>query len=165
MLFLFCVLTPSCSEKTASGFNASAKEEKPEVTAPRIATFIFSEKKGADTLVLLDLITAEGYLRTPLSSREPEVPPDAFRLSFLSARGDTIAQSVNRSAINERLEFPQPDGSINAVEVELEEGVFVVRTRLSQIRVILIERTFGNGPPVSIQRILVNESGQLPTHD
>jgi len=122
---------------------------------PKITTFIFAERSGSDTLILLNQVRAEGYLRTPLAVREPTVPIDSYRLSFLSVNGDTIAQAVNPSAINEHLESPQPDGSIRSVEVELKEGVFVVRSRSNQIAAILVERSYKDGQPVFLQRISI----------
>ncbi len=120
-----------------------------------VSSFIFAERAGADTLVLLDVIKAEGFLKESLARRVPRVPPDNFRLSFLNVVGDTIAQTVHASVLNERLESPQPDGSIHSVEVELEEGVFVVRTTTNQIHSILVERSNQQGRLKNLQRVFL----------
>ena len=146
-LLLGCIRKATSNTEAASPYAARAEVK------PMINTFIFAERTGSDTLILLNAIQSEGYLKANLSKREAIVPPNNYRLSFISPAGDTIAQSINPSARKERLESPQPDGSINSVDVEHEEGVFVVRCRHPDLVAIAIERTFEKGAPQYVQYI------------
>lgn len=141
------------SKEGASAKDASDRSDV--VAPPAIITYILEEEQGIDSLSLKQVVVGQGYLKTELDFRVGKALPNQFRISLLSSQGDTLAQVLAASALNERLESSLEDGTIRSVEVNHPTAVHVIRTARPKAASIFIEKANTVGEIIATQSLTI----------